>query len=51
VKKAHAKGTWKGTIGEKVDSRGYRVTKARLDALAKARAVRAANFAVRAKRG
>ena len=48
-KKLHAKGTWKGTLGEKIDSRGYRVTKARLNALAKARAVRMSNLAIRAK--
>lgn len=48
-KKLHAKGTWKGTLGTRVDARGYRVTKARLDALAKARSVRAANLAARAK--
>jgi hypothetical protein len=46
---APGKGAWKGTMGGRVDSRGYRVTKARLAALAKARAVRAAKFA--AKKG
>ena len=48
-KKLQAKGTWKGTLGTRVDARGYRVTKARLNALAKARSVRAANLAARAK--
>lgn len=43
----HRPGTWRGKLGERVNARGYRVTAARLAALAKARKVRAVRHAAR----